>query len=257
MKNWYKNKRIIVTGATSGIGKLLIRKLEEESAHIVAVGRNISGLSATSRIYPYACDVSFPQNIDNLLEYAVSKMGGIDVFFANAGFGYYEQLNKADWNHMDAIFRTNVYAPVYGLEKMMELFPDKEFSYVITASAVAQTPLVGFTLYTSTKFAVDGFSQAMQLELSSNIHLTTVYPVAMKTKFFSRSGENAELPVFRQKPETLVNAMLKGVARKKRYIRPMPLFNFTVWLMGVFPFLKPIGLKWSARNFRKSIQQNT
>jgi len=157
---------------------------------------------------------------------------------------------------IDNIFRTNVYSPIYGLEKMIEISGKKDFSYIITASGVAQTTLAGFSLYTASKFAVDGFSQAMHLELPSNIHLTTVYPVAMKTEFFERSGEGAPLPpIFRQKPEVVVNKILKGVPRKKRYIRPMPLFNFTVWFMNVFPFIKPIALKWSARGFRKWMKE--
>lgn len=250
--DWYKNKRIVLTGATSGIGKLLLEKLASYGAFVVAVGRNISGLKETSHIFPFSCDVSRQENIDRLFHFALDKLGTIDIFFANAGFGYCEQLKKADWNHIDNIFRTNVYSPIYGLEKMIELSGEKEFSYIITSSGVAQTPLAGFSLYTATKFSVDGFSQAMHLELPKHIHLTTVYPVAMKTEFFERSGEGAPLPpIFHQKPEVVVNKILNGVSEQKRYIRPMPLFNFTVWFMNVFPFIRPIGLKWSARGFRK------
>lgn len=255
--DWYKDKRILLTGATSGIGKQLLEKLSGYGAYIVAVGRDISHLKATSHVFPFSCDVSRRENMDELFDFALGKLGAIDIFFANAGFGYCEQLQKADWNHMDNIFRTNVYSPIYGLEKMIEISGEKEFFYVITASGVAQTPLAGFSLYTATKFAVDGFSQAMHLELPPHIHLTTVYPVAMKTEFFERSGEGSPLPpIFHQKPEVVVNKILKGVSRKKKYIRPMPLFNFTVWLLNVFPFMKPIGLKWSARGFRKWTNKN-
>lgn len=256
--DWYKNKRIVLTGATSGIGLLLLEKLADQGAYIIAVGRNISALKETSQITPFACDVSDPVNIDRLFNFALSKMGGIDIFFANAGFGYCEQLQSADWEHIDNIFRTNVYSPIYSLEKMIELCGEKEFSFVITASAVAQTALAGFSLYTATKAAVDGFSQAMHLELPPYAHLTTVYPVAMKTEFFERSGEGAPLPpIFKQKPDIVVKKIIKGVSRKKKCIRPMPFFNFTVWFISVFPFMKTIGLKWSARGFRKWIMHKS
>lgn len=250
--NWYKNKRIVLTGATSGIGEMLLHKLISAGAIVVAVGRNTEKLIETSNLYVFTTDISEKENIDILFDFALSKMGGIDVFFANAGFAYCEKLTSANWERIDKIFRTNVYSPIYSLEKMIEVCGEKEFSYVITASGVAQTPMFSFSIYTATKFAVDGFSQAMQLELPPNVHLTTVYPVAMKTEFFNRSGENAPMPpIFKQKPEVAVNKILKGVSRKKKYIRPMPLFNLTVWLMGVFPFIKSVGLRWSAWRMEK------
>lgn len=250
--DWYKNKKIILTGATSGVGEILLHKLMSAGATVIAVGRNVEKLIETSNLYVFATDISQKENVNALFEFALSKMGHIDVFFANAGFAYCEKLTAANWERIDKIFRTNVYSPIYALEKMIEICGEKEFSYVITASGVAQTPLFSFSIYTATKFAVDGFSQAMHLELPPNAHLTTVYPVAMKTEFFNRSGENALMPpIFRQKPEVVVNKMLKGIPRKKKYIRPMPLFNFTVWLMGVFPFIKFIGLRWSARRMTR------
>lgn len=250
--NWYKNKRIVLTGATSGIGLLLLEKLLHAGAMVVAVGRNVSGLKSAPGLFPYACDVSQPENIDALFAFAVSRLGQVDVFFANAGFGYHEQLDRADWQHIDNIFRTNVYSPLYTLEKMIEHSRGRECSFVITSSGVAQTPLAGFALYTATKFAVDGFSQAMQLELPGHVHLTTVYPVAMKTRFFDRSGPQAPMPpFFRQRPQTLVNKMFRGVARQRKYIRPMPIFNLTVWFMAVFPFVKTLALRLSARWMRR------
>lgn len=248
--NWYQNKRIVITGATSGIGKLLLLELEERGAFVVAAGRDISRVEASPRVFPYACDISHAGNVDGLFRYATDVMGGIDVFFANAGFGYYERFRAAGWEHIDHIFRTNVYSPLYALGKMMELCGEKEFSYIITCSGVAQTPLAGFSLYTSTKFAIDGFSQAVRLELPRNVHLTTVYPVAMKTGFFPRSGERAVLPIFRQRPETAVKKMLRAIPRHKRYVRPMPLFNLTVWFIRVFPFIGRFGLWVSARKVR-------
>lgn len=248
---WYKNKRIILTGATSGIGRLLLDRLLNSGAIVVAVGRNIDLLPQSDRVYPFQCDVSLPQNVDALFEFAISKLGEIDLFFANAGFGYCERLTKPDWNHIDSIFRTNVYSPIYALEKMMEICGEREFSYVMTVSGVAQTPLAGFSLYTSTKFALDGLVQTMQLELPKNVHLSAVYPVALKTQFFDRSAEGAPLPMFQQTIETTVDAIFKGVARKKKYIRPMPLFNLSVWFIRVFPSFGRWALKMNSSVFKK------
>jgi len=238
MENWYKDKKIVLTGATSGLGRELLDRLIEYGATVVAVGRKIESLPAHQRVIPYRCDVSRKENVDSLFEFALEKLSDIDVFFANAGFGYFETLREPDWDHMDNIFRTNVYSPFYSLEKMLSIYPSKEFSFVITASEVARTPLAGFSLYTSSKFAVDGFAQTMKFELPDNAHLTVMYPVAMKTSFFPNSGEGATLPIFQQKVETTSRKMLKGVARGRRFIHPMFLLNISVWFIRVFP---PLG----------------
>jgi len=252
--NWYNNKRIVVTGATSGIGRLLLNRLIEAGAKIIAVGRNIDCLPVHKQVIPFKCDVSHPENLDLLFEFSLINLGEIDVFFANAGFGYYEELNDPDWKHIDLIFRTNVYAPIYGLEKMICHAKGRDVSYVITASEVARSPFAGFSLYTSTKFAISGFAQTMQLELPRNIYLTTVYPVALKTNFFSRSGENASLPpFFQQSVETTVQAILKGVAKQKEEIHPMFLLNLTVWLLDLYlPFRRWV-LKQSAYKLKKGL----
>lgn len=249
--DWYNNKRIILTGATSGIGRLLLDKLLNSGAIVVAVGRNIESLPLHDRVFPFQCDVSLPENVDALFEFATSRLGEIDIFFANAGFGYCERLTEPDWDHIDSIFRTNVYSPIYALEKMMKHCKSREFSYVMTVSGVAQTPLAGFSLYTSTKFALDGFVQTMQLELPKNAHLSAVYPVALKTQFFDRSAEGAPLPMFQQSVETTVNAIFKGVARKKKYIRPMLMFNLSVWFIRVFPSFGRWAIKMNSCVFKK------
>ena len=251
---WYENKRVVLTGATSGIGKELLNRLVLEGATVVAVGRNVEGLPQHERIIPFRCDISRQENIDPLFDFALEQLGRIDLFFANAGFGYCEELNEPDWDHIDSIFRTNVYSPIYSLEKMLSLYKEEEFSFVITASEVARTPMAGFSLYTSTKFAVDGFAQTIQLELPVNAHLSVVYPVAMKTSFFSRSGENAPLPIFRQRVEKTVHVLLKCVARKKKYIHPMPVYNLSVWFIRVFPPIGRLALKLSSKPFKKWIK---
>lgn len=253
---WYTNKRIVLTGATSGIGRKLLDRLIEKQALVIAVGRNIEALPSCKQVIPYSCDISTAENVDKLFQFAVSKMGGIDIFFANAGFGYYEVLDKANWEHIDAIFRTNVYSPIYALEKMVELNRKQKFSFVITASEVARTPLAGFSLYTSTKFAIDGFAQTIRYELPVNAHLTVVYPVAMRTAFFPRSSQEATLPIFRQSVDATVRKVLRGVAHNKRFIHPMPLYNLSVWIIRVFPPLGTLALHINSLPFRKWLKNN-
>ena len=80
-----QNKRIVITGATSGIGLGLLKLLVEiEGIRVVAAGRKTENLPAGENIFPFKCDVSEQTEVDNLFRFAVEKMGGIDIFVANA-----------------------------------------------------------------------------------------------------------------------------------------------------------------------------
>ncbi|WP_347460416.1 SDR family NAD(P)-dependent oxidoreductase [Clostridium sp. DMHC 10] len=135
-------KRIIITGASSGIGLELLKMLSKYDASIIAVGRNVENIPViNSKIIPYKCDVSKKENIDELFDFTLEKMKGIDIFVANAGFAYCEEINKADWNHAEKIFNTNVISPIYSFEKMKELNRGKRYTVAITCSAVSNVPL--------------------------------------------------------------------------------------------------------------------
>ncbi|WDC85581.1 SDR family NAD(P)-dependent oxidoreductase [Caloramator sp. mosi_1] len=73
-------------------------------------------------------------------------------------------MEEASYEHIERIFKTNVFAPIYCLEKMNEISKNKEFTYVITDSAVAKMPLPGYSLYSATKSAVDAFQNAYRFE---------------------------------------------------------------------------------------------
>jgi short-subunit dehydrogenase len=97
-----------------------------------------------------ALDLRCPENIDRMIKAATEKLGSIDIFVADAGFGYYGKT-KADWPHMEDIFKLNVFSPIYALTKMCEVFPDRPFHFVIIDSGAGRMPLPGYSLYCSTK----------------------------------------------------------------------------------------------------------
>lgn len=236
-----ENKRIVITGATSGIGLHLLKEIAAISGTtIVASGRKIENIPAAENIYPFKADISQEKEAEALFDFAMEKLGGIDLFFANAGFSYYEKLGAASWEHVENLFATNVISPLYSVTKMIELNPTNEFMIVITCSVVGKLPFPGLSLYTGTKFALDGFSTAMQYEMPDNGHLSLIYPVATYTEFFNRASENSNMPWPRQHTNDVVKAVLKGVAKNKKRIYPFPLIRPMLYLMNIFPFIYTI-----------------
>jgi len=244
-----ENKRIVITGATSGIGQETLKLLQAiPGVQIIAVGREIEHISVNHNVTPYKCDVSISENIDKLFDFSVERMGGIDVFIANAGFAYYEKTNKADWHHIESIFQTNVFSPIYSYQKMVELNPKNRFSFIITASAVSFFALPYYTLYSSSKFALQGFLDGIRYEIPKNAHIGLVYPVATKTAFFEKASitSKAKEPWPTQMPEVVAKAIVNGIKKDKQKIMPSNIFALANIIGRIFPSIIRMNLKSQA-----------
>lgn len=233
-----KNKRIVITGATSGIGLETLRLLQRfEGTHIIAVGRKIEQIPSYENVIPFKCNVSSPEGVNAIFKFAQEEMQGIDIFIANAGFGYYEKITKADWTHIENIYQTNVISPIYSYQKMVELNPRNQFSFIATASAVAYFALPYYTIYSSTKYSLNGFLDGIRYELPPNAHVGLVYPVATKTGFFHNSTTTTEGKEIwpTQTPDKVAQAIVKGILKNKRVIMPSIIFYLSSIIGKFFP----------------------
>jgi uncharacterized protein len=236
-------RRIILTGAASGIGKALLEQLAAYDAQIIAVDLEQAKLQAAvhslvsprARITPYACDLGQQTSVDTLFDHAVQTMGGVDLFIANAGFAYYEKIETPNWRRIEDIYRVNVFSPLYTLEKMRALNVDTPYGVVITASAMGKLGLPGWAIYGSTKAALDRFAEAYRYELGANVLLTLVYPIATRSNFFSQAGEQTPVPFPSQTPEWVANSIIKGIERDQREIYPSLLFRIAWTLNRILP----------------------
>lgn len=128
------------------------------------------------------------ENLDKLLKDADKKLGGIDIFYANAGFAYYEVIPNADWDRIARIYSTNVFSPFYCLIALNQTRKEP-FLFVVTASAMSHLSLPGYALYSSTKAAVRSFIDAFRFELKPGNRVMVVYPIATRTQFFDAAGK--------------------------------------------------------------------
>ena len=142
-----ENKNVVITGASSGIGLAILNELLKNNCHVVACARHIENIKIVNEnLSLFKCDVSNEKELDELFNYALKKLGDIDLFISNAGFAYYEKIDGADYKHIEDIFKTNVYSCFYCAEKLKELKNDKPYNYVVTASAMAELSLPGYAL---------------------------------------------------------------------------------------------------------------
>lgn len=245
-----KGKRIIVTGASSGIGLALAEKLLSEGCTVLAAVRNPKKLTLThERLLVETCDVSKPEDIDRLFDAAVARMGDIDVFVANAGFAYYEKLETPDWEHARAIFDTNVLGLFHSAQRLKALKGQEPFRFVSIASGMSFLSLPGYALYSATKAAIRGFADAYRYELGEGQRFQVAYPIATRTAFFDRAG-GSPVPWPSQPADVVARRIADGIRKGCNSIFPSRLFRVTLAFGRVFPFVLGLYRRIEAARFR-------
>lgn len=233
----WENKNVVVTGASSGIGLELVKGFLSKGCKVIAASLSLNNdLQGLKDVYPFQVDLSTPDGVDRLFDFALSKLGHIDVFVANAGFAYYEKLGEAHWEHISSIFNLNLKSVVYSAQKMKQLMGNKPYNFVTTSSGMAILPLPGYALYSSTKAALKGFAEAYRWELDKNQHFQVVYPIATRTCFFKNAG-NSPIPWPSQEASVVAKAILKGIRRNRNSIYPSKLFYSLTLLNKILPVI--------------------
>jgi uncharacterized protein len=244
-----EKQRIVLTGAASGIGLALLERLAMCQCQVVAADLNAAGLEQAlvglagcrAQVFCYTCDLGDPVQIEALFAFALKQMDGVDLFIANAGFPYYEQMAGANWGHIEKIFQVNVFSPIYSAQKMAQLNAGRPYRVVITASAMGLLGIPGYALYSATKAALDRFAECYRYELADPAALTLVYPIGTRTHFFQAAAEHAAPFTWpTQTAEQVANAILKGIKADRRVIHPSQLFHVFIILDRLLPFLRSI-----------------
>ncbi|NLO64673.1 MAG: SDR family oxidoreductase [Clostridiales bacterium] len=234
-------KRIVITGAGSGIG-LETLKLLMGANKVFAVDKDTSKIEGISpNVSVFQMNVGSKEGVDAIFDEAIKVLGGIDIFIANAGFPYYELFDYTDWDRVKVMFETNVFSPVYSYSKFRDYLNGSFGIYAMTISAIGQMAMPGYAVYSSSKFALEGFQQALRLEMGKNIRLTCLYPVATETNFFKTANtRELEKPFPLQSPALVAKKFVKGIEKGKKSVYPSKLFGFAKVLMTIFPFVRTI-----------------
>lgn len=217
----YQNLTIVVTGASSGIGKGVVRRLAEGGANVVAAARRKNLLDALAdewgpHVLAVETDVSKEQDIENLVDAGIRKFGKIDVWINNAAvgtIGVYDQIPLEDMRRMVEI---NVHGTIYGSHYALHQFQQQGRGTLINISSVAaNVAFPYYTPYSASKHAVSGLTAALQQEMElaghKDIHICAVYPWATDTPWFEHTanytGHAAEMKPM-DDPEIVINAII-------------------------------------------------
>lgn len=235
-----EGKNIVITGASAGIGLEVLQLLYKyPNVKIIAVARHIETIPQYVNVIPFSADISNKEGIDRLFEFAHQTFNKIDIFIANAGFAYLERLSSPDWKHIEDIYNLNVFSPIYALEKLVSNNNNQEQAFVCTVSGAGLASLPAYSLYCSTKAALDHFLNTYRYEKPQNLQLTAVYPVATRTDFFDKATNknNTPLPFPQQSAKTVAKKIVSGIYKGKKKVFPSLLFRIFYPVGRTFPFL--------------------
>jgi uncharacterized protein len=254
-------RNVVVTGAASGIGLAILQELVNYGCKIIAADRNSANLegvvfSHADQVIPFVGDIAIPEQVDQLFAFALKSLGSIDIFIANAGYAYYEQLKEADWSHLEQIFRVNTLSPIYSLLKMNQLNPDKPWKVVMVSSAAAEWPVPGYTVYGATKAAIQQFAEGYRFDHSTG-NLLVVYPIATNTRFFETAGIGIPRAFPVQEASYVARKVVRGILHDKRTVHPSLLFSLILLINRFLPFIKPLYQAFENKKFKNWLKSGS
>ncbi|MDX3854895.1 SDR family NAD(P)-dependent oxidoreductase [Streptomyces sp. AK02-01A] len=177
-----------ITGASSGIGLELTRKALAAGESVAAVSRAGAApadLGPAERLLPIAADVRDEASVHGAVEQAVDRFGRIDVVANNAGYGLFGAVEEATDTQARAVFDTNVFGVLNVLRAVLPVLRRQRSGHILQGSSFyGQTADPGVGLLAATKYAVEGLSDALALEVAPlNIKVTLIQPALTATPF--------------------------------------------------------------------------
>ncbi|NVN94696.1 MAG: SDR family oxidoreductase [Bacteroidetes bacterium] len=187
-------KTVLITGSSSGIGKASVKYFAQKGWNVAATMRDPSKekeLNTLENVKLFTLDVTNSESIQKAIADAIECFGGIDVIINNAGYGGVGIFEAAQKEQIQRQFDTNVFGVMNVIREILPYFRKRKDGCIINISSIAgfvTFPI--YSIYNASKFALEGFTEALQYELRPfNIRVKNIEPGAIKTDFYARSQD--------------------------------------------------------------------
>jgi short-subunit dehydrogenase len=243
-----KGSRVIVTGASSGIGRELARELGREGAELVVVARREPRLRELAgeiggRVEVVAGDITDAQTRRRAVEAAQSSFGGLDILVNNAGVGAVGLFEHADPARIRQLMELNFFAVVEMTRAALPLLKLGTNPMVVNVGSVLGHRAVPLrSEYCASKFAVQGFSESIRAELAAHrIDVLVVSPGATDTEFAQSVVESVGEPAWLEPSPVpavrVARKTVKAIRRGRHEIMPYAMGKLLFWANRVSPRL--------------------
>lgn len=198
MANFSENRVWFITGTSTGFGRLLAEEVLKAGGKVLATARKPEQVSDLEKRFPGSAkivtlDVTNTQQVEDAVVAAIGSFGRIDVLVNNAGYGLAGAIEEATEQEFMLVFETNVFGLIRVTRAVLPHLREQRSGHIVNLSSMGGligSP--GWGYYNATKFAVEGFSEALAAEVAPlGIHVTVVEPGPFRTDFLGRSGVEA------------------------------------------------------------------
>jgi uncharacterized protein len=231
--NILQNKIILVTGASSGIGRSIVMKLAEKGAIPIMIARSSDKLEEIKQqinslygmeSYYYVVDMLDQNKYESILDNIKISHPTIDGIINNAGFGKFEKLEQMDFNTSKNMIHLNLQSLIYTTYTLLPILKKQPNAHIVNiGSQAGKLATPKSAVYSATKAAVISFSNALRLELiEDNVYVTSVNIGPVKTEFFEHADPTGNysrnIEKYMLDPDKLAKKIVGSLFTRKREI---------------------------------------
>lgn len=180
-------KKILITGASKGIGLAVAKKFHEEAWEVIICARGIDALESAKQKLPglhtFQCDISSKEEVKNLGKTIVNDFGALDVLVNNGGIFIPGNVSEEDDSVFESLMATNLNSAYYLTKTVLPPMKERKQGTIFNLASIASIlPYPGGASYSISKYAMLGFSKVLREEMKAyNIRVISVIPGAVRT----------------------------------------------------------------------------
>ncbi|MDH3203071.1 MAG: SDR family NAD(P)-dependent oxidoreductase [Nitrosopumilus sp.] len=240
---------ILITGASSGIGRATAIEFAKLGSNIVLVARKKDKLEKVAdELKKFSistlvcqCDVSKKDQVKEMSKIVLEKFDTVDVLVNNAGFAIYGSVYDLTIDEIESQMETNYFGMIYCIKNFLPSMISKKSGHIVNVASVAASfGLPGIASYCASKFAMLGFSEGLKHELKdTGIGITVVSPIMVRTSFFDHTSFE-KMPKYSPtslSSETVAKTIVKAANSPRLEIIVPSIVRGAVWMKNTFPYL--------------------
>ena len=235
-------RTILITGASGGLAQEMVKLLPNDQ--LILLGRNKEKLGQLygnhAHVELIEIDITDDSALESLVADLYLRYGKIDVLINNAGYGIFEEFDKISEQDIHQMFEVNTFALMNLSRRLAERMKEGRKGHIINIVSMAGLIATAkSSLYSATKFAAIGFSNALRLELTPyGVYLTTVNPGPIRTAFFDQADPDGSylksIDRFLLEPDSVAKKIVKIIGKNKRELNLPFLLNLAHKFYSLF-----------------------
>jgi uncharacterized protein len=233
MNSRWKDKKVLITGASSGIGASFAKFLANSGMHVLLTARRQERLEKLEadiqlrggKVDIYQADLTIEKERETLFQQLTSDIGSIDILINNAGFGWYGFFHNMSWSLAKQMTEVNIQSIIHLTNLFLPGMQDRGSGHIINVGSIAGSmPNQGIAVYSASKAFLDAFSTSLFRELhGSGIYVSAMRLGPVKTEFYDHAirlenGKSIPAEKFAISTDRVNAVLAKLINHPKRFI---------------------------------------